>query len=52
MIGPMNNALPRPVLYVGVPILAAAFVVAVWAWLRFGAGVWFDTIATGFAACL
>lgn len=49
---PMSEALPRPVLYVGVPVLAAAVVVAVWAWLHFGAGVWFDTIATGFAACL
>jgi hypothetical protein len=24
----------------------------VWAWLRFGGWVWFDTIASGFAACL
>ena len=48
----MSEALPRPVLYIGVPVLAAAFAGAVWAWLRFGGGVWFDTIANGFAACL
>lgn len=48
----MSNALPRPVLYVGTPLLVAALVGAVWAWVRFGWGVWFDTIATGFAACL
>ena len=48
----MNDALPRPVLYVGAPILVLAIGAAVWAWLKFGAGVWFDTIATGFAACL
>ncbi|WP_333824707.1 hypothetical protein [Pinisolibacter sp.] len=48
----MSKALPRPVLYIGTPIFVAAMGLAVWAWLRFGAGVWFDTIATGFAACL
>ena len=48
----MTKTLPRPVLYLGAPILIAAMGVAVWAWLKFGAGVWFDTIATGFAACL
>ncbi len=48
----MNDTLPRPVLYVGVPLLAIAAAVAVWAWVWFGAGVWFDTVASGFSACL
>ena len=48
----MNDALPRPVLYVGVPLLALAAAVGVWAWVWFGAGVWFDTVASGFSACL
>jgi hypothetical protein len=48
----MSNALPRPVVFIGTPILVGVAGVAVWAWLTFGAGVWFDTIANGFAACL
>ncbi|MDK9697207.1 MAG: hypothetical protein OEL76_12505 [Siculibacillus sp.] len=48
----MSNALPRPVLYIGAPLIAAATGVALWAWVKFGWGVWFDTVATGFAACL
>ena len=48
----MSNAVPRPLLYVGTPLLVMALAVAVWAWVKFGAGVWFDTVASGFAACL
>ncbi len=48
----MNEALPRPVLYVGTPLLLAAIGGAVWAWTAFGDGVWFDTLAAGFSACL
>ena len=48
----MSKALPRPVLYIATPLVAAAMAGAVWAWAKFGAGVWFDTIASGFAACL
>lgn len=48
----MSNALPRPLLYVGAPLLAIGLAVAIWAWVRFGAGVWFDTVATGFSVCL
>lgn len=47
-----RKALPRPLLLVGAPLLLGALGVAVWAWVAFGAGVWFDTVATGFAACL
>ena len=48
----MSNAVPRPVLYVGAPLLALAVATAVWAWLDFGFGVWFDTVAAGFSVCL
>jgi len=48
----MSRALPRSVLYVGTPLLALAVAVALWGWLKFGAGVWFDTVATGISACL
>lgn len=48
----MSNAVPRPVLFVGAPILAGLVGVAVWAWMRFGFAVWFDTIATGISLCL
>lgn len=48
----MNDALPRPVLVVGTPIVIGLFALALWAWMKFGAGVWFDAISTGFSACL
>lgn len=48
----MSRALPRPVLYVGTPVVVTMLGVAVWAWAKFGAGVWFDTIATGLSLCL
>jgi len=48
----MSKALPRPVLFIGAPLLVVATGVALWAWVTFGAGVWFDTIVTGFSACL
>lgn len=45
-------AVPRPLLWLGVPVLAVLVGVALWAWGRFGDGVFFDTIAGGMAACL
>ncbi|WP_165498323.1 hypothetical protein [Siculibacillus lacustris] len=45
-------AVPRPVLLIGTPILVLAFAGAVWAWVRWGSGVWFDTLAASLALCL
>ncbi len=47
-----SPAVPRPVLYVGLPALAGLLVVALWAWARFGQGVFFDTLVGGMSACL
>ena len=43
---------PRWLPFVGLPVVAGLVAVALWAWMRFGQGVFFDTVAGGFAACL
>lgn len=48
----MIAALPRPLIWIGVPALVFAVGAALWAWARFGFGVWFDTVADGLALCL
>ncbi len=44
-------ALPRSVLYVGVPVLIGALAVALWAWDRWGMAVFFDTVSGGLSIC-
>ena len=51
-VGPMTPTLPRPVLYVGLPVLAALLGVALWAWSRWGLAVFFDTVSSGVSTCL
>lgn len=48
----LASAVPRPLLYVGLPALAGLLGVALWAWARFGQGVFFDTLVGGMSACL
>ena len=48
----MTEMLPRPLLYVGLPALAGLFGLAVWAWARWGTGVFFDTLTGGMSTCL
>lgn len=45
-------AVPRLLPLIGLPVLAALVGVALWAWGRFGQGVFFDTIVGGLSACL
>lgn len=45
-------AVPRALVLVGPPVLAVLLGVALWAWSRFGEGVFFDTIVGGISACL
>lgn len=46
------SAVPRPLLYLGLPALAGLVGVALWAWVRWGQGVFFDTLVGGMSACL
>lgn len=47
----MTDALPRPVLYVGAPLLMAAFGYALWAWSHWGIAVFFDMASDGVPFC-
>ena len=47
----MTATVPRPLVFVGVPALLALFGVALWAWLTWGEGVFFDSLAGGIAGC-
>lgn len=49
---PAPAAVPRALVLVGAPVLAVLVGVALWAWSRFGEGVFFDTIVGGISACL
>jgi hypothetical protein len=52
MISPMSQpAVPRSVLVVATPILVGACGFAVWAWMRWGMGIWFDAVSGGFSLC-
>lgn len=48
----ISSALPRPLLYLGLPAIAGLLGVALWAWSRWGQGVLFDTLVGGMSACL
>lgn len=52
MTHPATGAVPRPLLYVGLPALAGLVGVALWAWARYGQGVYFDSLVAGLSACL
>lgn len=47
-----DDALPRLLPIVGLLVLAGLVAIAVWAWARFGQGVFFDTIVGGIGSCL
>ncbi|NLH83553.1 MAG: hypothetical protein GX458_22325 [Phyllobacteriaceae bacterium] len=47
-----SPTVPRWLPIVGLPALAGLVGVALWAWGRFGQGVFFDTIVGGIASCL
>lgn len=47
----MNEALPRPLIYAGVPLLLGAFGVALWAWSHWGVGIFFDMASDGVPFC-
>jgi hypothetical protein len=49
---PHPPVVPRALVLIGVPVFAALVGVALWAWARFGEGVFFDTIVGGLSACL
>ena len=49
---PPSPAVPRSLVVVGLPVIALLVGVALWAWMRFGEGVFFDTIVGGISACL
>jgi len=49
---PAAPIVPRWLPLVGLPMLAGLVGVALWAWGRFGEGVFFDTVVGGIAACL
>lgn len=48
----MTESPPRPVLYAGVAVGLALLATALWAWSRWGGGVFFDTIVGGMTTCL
>jgi type IV secretory pathway TrbD component len=52
MMVPMNQIVPRRVLLLGLPVLAAALGAAIWGWIGFGEGIWFDTLAHRLSLCL
>ena len=47
-----RDALPRLLTLLGLPALAGLLAIALWAWARFGQGVFFDTVVGGIASCL
>lgn len=51
-LSPAPSTVPRLLPWIGLPVLVALLGVAVWAWVRFGQGVFFDTIVGGLSACL
>ena len=48
----MTTAERRTVLFVGVPTAIMVFGTAGWLWLRYGLGVYLDTLLGAVAACL
>ena len=51
-VSPAPSTVPRLLPLIGLPVLVGLLAVALWAWARFGEGVFFDTIVGGLAACL
>lgn len=49
---PMTATQRTTALVIGIPAASLALAGTIWLWLRFGMGVYFDTIVSGIAACL
>lgn len=47
----MTDALPRSVIYVGVPLILGMLGLALWAWSRWGMAVFFDMASDGVPFC-